>query len=385
VKLYEYQAKELLRKFGVNIPQNHLITDVHQIEQFDAPFNYPIYIKGQVLAGGRAKYNLIKEANSLEEVRHMVMTMLNTTVDGLFVPSVLIEDKVIGDHSYYVSIVNDRNARKPVLVTALQSGGDIEEYAKRHPQQVAKQSINPLIGLHSYQALSVADELNLPRHLWRAFDELAQAMYRCYVHYDATLVEINPIAYTHEYGFIAVDAKMKVDDNALYRQPDILSWQHILHMSDTEKLALEAGVSYVKLDGQIACVVNGAALAMTIMDMTYSHGDANITPACFLDIGGGADADRVVKALKIAFSDENVKAVICSIFGGMTRCDEIATGIVQAYRLLNPNIKTIIKLQGTNALLGWEIIQNANIGNLQMAMSLGEAVKLAVEAVEGML
>ncbi|PJF31324.1 MAG: succinate--CoA ligase subunit beta [Phototrophicales bacterium] len=385
MKLYEYQAKELLHKFGVNIPKNYLITDVHQIEQFDAPFNYPIYIKGQVLAGGRAKYNLIKEANSLEEVRHMVMTMLNTTVDGLFVPSVLLEDKVIGDNLYYMSIVNDRNARKPVLVASLQSGGDIEEFAKSHPQQVAKQLINPLTGLHSYQALSVADELNLPRHLWRAFDELAQAMYRCYVHYDATLVEINPIAYTHEYGFIAVDAKMKVDDNALYRQPDILSWQHILHMSDTEKLALEAGVSYVKLDGQIACVVNGAALAMTIMDMTYSHGDANITPACFLDIGGGADADRVVKALKIAFSDENVKAVICSIFGGMTRCDEIATGIVQAYRLLNPNIKTIIKLQGTNALLGWEIIQNANIGNLQMAMSLGEAVKLAVDAVGGML
>lgn len=384
MKLYEYQAKTLFQEFGIISPKSYLITDIHQLDTIvlDADFAYPVVVKGQVLAGGRAKYDLIRGAYTFEQMRSEALNMFHKTIDGLHIVSVLIEIHIPSDHLYYISVVNDRNSRQPVLVASVQSGGDIEKNVKQHPQQVAKQQINPLIGLHSYQALSIADELNLPRHIWRKFDELAQAMYRCYIHYDATLVEINPVAYTHEHGFIALDAKMKIDDNALYRQPDILAWQNVLLMTDTEKLALEAGVSYVKLEGQIACIVNGAALAMTIMDMTNSNGDKHITPACFLDIGGGADAERVVKALKIAFSDSDVKAVICSVFGGMTRCDEIATGIVQAYRLLNPHIKTIVKLQGTNALQGWEIIQSANVRNLQMAMSLSEAVNLALAAVE---
>ncbi len=384
MKLYEYQAKTLFQKFGIHIPPNYLITDIHQLDTiiFDADFVYPVVVKGQVLAGGRAKYDLIRQAHTFEQMRSETLNMLHKTIDGFYISCVLIETYISSEHRYYISVVNDRNSRQPVLIASVQSGGEIEKIVKQHPQQVAKQQINPLIGLHSYQALSIADELNLPRQIWRTFDELAQALYRCYVHYDATLVEINPVAYTHQHGFIALDAKMKIDDNALYRQPDILAWQNDLLMSEPEKLALEAGVSYVKLEGQIACIVNGAALAMTIMDMTNSNGDKHITPACFLDIGGGADADRVVKALKIALSDADVKAVICSIFGGMTCCDEIATGIVQAYRLLNPPIKTIIKLQGTNALQGWEIIQSANLRNLQMAMSLSEAVNLALMAVE---
>jgi succinyl-CoA synthetase beta subunit len=268
-------------------------------------------------------------------------------------------------------------------VASVKWGGDIEEIAQQHPQEIAKQHIDPLTGLHAYQSLQIADALNFPKHLWRKFDELAQSLYQCYVQYDATLVEVNPIAYTHDHGFVAIDAKMKVDDNALYRQPDITIWQDTLFMTETERLAHDAGVSYVKLDGQIGCVVNGAALAMTMMDMTHSHGDGSITPACFLDIGGGADAERIENALKIVFSDPAIKAVVCSIFGGMTRCDEIASGIVHAYRTHQPNIKTIVRLQGTNALHGWEIIQSANLPNLQMADSLTDALHLAINAVKG--
>jgi len=382
VKLYEYQAKTLFQKSGIATPTGHLITDIAQVTALAYALTFPVMVKGQVLAGGRAKHEGIKIAHTFEEVQSMVANLLNTSIDGLTISSVLIEDKIESNIHYYVSVVNDRTARKPVLVASVEYGGEIEEIAKQYPNHISKQYIDPLTGLHPYQSRQIADDLNFPKWLWQKFDELAQALYRCYLHYDATLVEINPVAYTEEHGFIALDAKIKVDDNALYRQADILAWQQALIMTEAENLALQSGVSYVKLNGQIGCVVNGAALAMTIMDMTSLYGDDHIAPACFLDIGGGADAVRVVNALKIVFSDSNVKAVICSIFGGMTRCDEIATGIVQAYELLNPHIKTIVRLQGTNALLGWEIIQNAKTPNLQMAVSLSEAVNLAIATVK---
>ncbi|MDX2075175.1 MAG: ADP-forming succinate--CoA ligase subunit beta [bacterium] len=382
MKLYEYQAKILFQKSGIIIPSGHLVTDLSQVQLLAQELDLPVMVKGQVLAGGRAKHDIITTAHTFEQVQHDVASLLNASIDGLPIPSVLIENRIESNIHYYVSVVNDRSARKPVLVASVQSGGDIEEVAKQHPQHIAKQYIDPLTGLHSYQSLQIADDLNFPKHLWRKFDELAQALYRCYLHYDATLIEINPVAYTHEQGFIALDAKMKVDDNALYRQPDILAWQDTLVMNETERLAMHAGVSYVKLHGQIGCVVNGAALAMTIMDMTRLSSDDSIAHACFLDIGGGADSERIVNALKIVFSDDTVKAVICSIFGGMTRCDEIASGIVRAYQLLNPQIKTIVRLQGTNALSGWEIIQSANLPNLQMAISLSDAVNLAIDAVK---
>jgi len=382
VKLYEYQAKTLFQKSGIATPTGHLITDIAQVTALAHALTFPVMVKGQVLAGGRAKHEGIKIAHTFEEVQSMVANLLNTSIDGLTISSVLIEDKIESNIHYYVSVVNDRTARKPVLVASVEYGGEIEEIAKQYPNHISKQYIDPLTGLHPYQSRQIADDLNFPKWLWQKFDELAQALYRCYLHYDATLVEINPVAYTEEHGFIALDAKIKVDDNALYRQADILAWQQALIMTEAENLALQSGVSYVKLNGQIGCVVNGAALAMTIMDMTSLYGDDHIAPACFLDIGGGADAVRVVNALKIVFSDSNVKAVICSIFGGMTRCDEIATGIVQAYELLNPHIKTIVRLQGTNALLGWEIIQNAKTPNLQMAVSLSEAVNLAIATVK---
>jgi len=382
VKLYEYQAKILFQKSGIATPTGHLITDIAQVTALAHALTFPVMVKGQVLAGGRAKHEGIKIAHTFEEVQSMVANLLNTSIDGLTISSVLIEEKIESNIHYYVSVVNDRTARKPVLVASVEYGGEIEEIAKQYPNHISKQYIDPLTGLHPYQSRQIADDLNFPKWLWQKFDELAQALYRCYLHYDATLVEINPVAYTEEHGFIALDAKIKVDDNALYRQADILAWQQALIMTEAENLALQSGVSYVKLNGQIGCVVNGAALAMTIMDMTSLYGDDHIAPACFLDIGGGADAVRVVNALKIVFSDSNVKAVICSIFGGMTRCDEIATGIVQAYELLNPHIKTIVRLQGTNALLGWEIIQNAKTPNLQMAVSLSEAVNLAIATVK---
>ncbi len=382
MKLYEYQAKTLFQKSGIATPTGHLITDIAQVTALAHALTFPVMVKGQVLAGGRAKHEGIKIAHTFEEVQSMVANLLNTSIDGLTISSVLIEEKIESNIHYYVSVVNDRTARKPVLVASVEYGGEIEEIAKQYPNHISKQYIDPLTGLHPYQSRQIADDLNFPKWLWQKFDELAQALYRCYLHYDATLVEINPVAYTEEHGFIALDAKIKVDDNALYRQVDILAWQQALIMTEAENLALQSGVSYVKLNGQIGCVVNGAALAMTIMDMTSLYGDDHIAPACFLDIGGGADAVRVVNALKIVFSDSNVKAVICSIFGGMTRCDEIATGIVQAYELLNPHIKTIVRLQGTNALLGWEIIQNAKTPNLQMAVSLSEAVNLAIATVK---
>lgn len=383
MKLYEYQAKICFQKLGIPIPQGHLIESSAHAEYVIPLMRFPLMIKGQILAGGRAKYNIIHTAHTPQEALSYVTNLLHASVDGLFIPSVLLEEYIESDIHYYVGIVNDRNARKPVLVASMSYGADIEEVAKSTPQYVAKQWIDPLTGLHSYQSLHIADDLNFPKYLWRKFDKIAQALYQCYIQYDATLTEINPIAYTTEHGFVALDGKIKIDDNALYRQPEICAWQEALFTTDMERLAHDVGISYVKLDGQIGCIVNGAALAMTMMDMTHLYGGNDIRPASFLDIGGGADAERVINALKIVFSDNHVKAVICSIFGGMTRCDEIAEGIVRAYQFVNPNIKTIVRLQGTNALNGWEIIQGANLPNLQIANSLSDAVKLAVDAVRG--
>lgn len=252
VKLYEYQAKTLFQQFGIIVPMGCVIDSLEQAEHILPMMRFPIMVKGQLLAGGRAKHDAIKTAHTIPEAKVHITTLLNAQIDGLSVDAVLLEEHITSSTYYYVGIVNDRNARKPVLVASVEYGAEIEEIVKKAPHLVAQQHIDPLTGLHSYQSLHIADDLNFPKQLWRKFDEIAQALYQCYRQKDATLAEINPIAYTYEHGFIALDGKIKIDDNALYRQPEIRAWQETRLMDEAESLAHQAGISYVRLDGKLA-------------------------------------------------------------------------------------------------------------------------------------
>jgi succinyl-CoA synthetase beta subunit len=242
------------------------------------------------------------------------------------------------------------------------------------------------MGLHNYQTVQVAQGIDLPREHWRAFSKIAHALYECFIQSDAVLAEINPLVITEEGHLEALDGKMVIDDNALPRQPELAALRDTSAEPEAETAAREAGISYVKLDGQIGCMVNGAGLAMTTMDMTKLYGDSDgIGPANFLDIGGGAQAETVATALRIILSDPNVKAVLFNIFGGITRGDEVARGIIEAYNEVKPDVPMIIRLQGTNAKEGRVIVDEAEIPNIITAATLTEAAQKAVDVVKGAL
>ncbi len=261
---------------------------------------------------------------------------------------------------------------------------DIEEIAHTKPEAVIREHIDPVMGLQGFQIVGVANAMNLPREHWKAFGQIARALYACYSASDATLAEINPLIVNGDNQLVALDGKVSIDDNALFRHPELASQRDTSAEAEAETIAREADISYVKLDGQIGCMVNGAGLAMTTMDMTQLYGaDKGIGPANFLDIGGGAKADKVAKALRIILSDPNVSSVLINIFGGITRCDEVARGMIEAYNEVKPVVPIVIRLQGTNAKEGREIIQAANIPTLIAAATLTEAAQKAVAAAQG--
>jgi succinyl-CoA synthetase beta subunit len=261
-----------------------------------------------------------------------------------------------------------------------EGGVEIEQVAHENPDAIVREHIDPFLGLRDYQARNIANRINLPREHWKAFTKIAHALFACYMQSDAVLAEINPLVITKEGQLIALDGKMVLDDNALYRQTELADMRDV----DAEPVevvqARAAGISYVKLNGQIGCMVNGAGLAMTTMDMTKLYGGDDVGPANFLDIGGGAQADKVAAALRIILSDPNVKSVLFNIFGGITRGDEVAKGILQALQEVPTNVPMVIRLVGTNAEEGRAIIDNAHIPNLSSAATLTEAAQKAVEA-----
>jgi succinyl-CoA synthetase beta subunit len=302
-------------------------------------------------------------------------------IKGLTVHRVLVDPAANIDKEIYLGIINDRSAAKPVLISSSEGGIEIEIVAKENPKAIVREYIDPLLGLHHYQTMNVASGINLPREHWNAFSKIALNLWKCYVESDATLAEINPLVITGENTLVALDGKMVIDDNALSRHPDLAALRDTTAEDEAETLAREAGIAYVKLNGQIGCMVNGAGLAMATMDMVKLYGENDgIGPANFLDIGGGAQADRVAAALRIILSDPNVKAVLFNIFGGITRGDEVARGLLSAYDDIQPNVPMVIRLVGTNSQEGIELINNSGIPNLNGASSLTEAARMAVEA-----
>lgn len=384
--LHEHQSKTLFKQYGIPTPMGDVAFTPEEAEAIAERLGGKVVVKSQVLTGGRGKAGGVKVALNAADAKEKAAAILGMKIKHLTVNKVLVDPASTIVKELYLGITNDRKAGKPVLIASSEGGMDIEEVARTNPDAVIREHIDPVYGLQGYQITAVASAMNLPKEHWKAFGQIARALYNCYRDNDATLAEINPLIINEDNQLVALDGKMSIDDNALFRHADLAALRDTTAEAEAETLAREADISYVKLDGQIGCMVNGAGLAMTTMDMTMLYGaDKGVGPANFLDIGGGAKADKVAKALRIILSDPNVKSVLINIFGGITRCDEVAKGMIEAYNEVQPTVPIVIRLQGTNAKEGREIINAANIPTLVTAATLTEAAQKAVAAAQGAL
>jgi succinyl-CoA synthetase beta subunit len=330
-----------------------------------------------VLVGGRGKAGGVKLAKDPQEAEQLATQILGMEIKGLPVRKVLVDEAAAIDQEIYFAITNDRAARKPVIMASAAGGVDIEEVAATHPEKIIKVHIDPLLGLRDYQARDIAASMDLPREYWKDFGAIANGLWKAYSSTDATLAEINPLVITKDKRLVALDGKMMIDDNALFRHSDLSEMRDIDEEAPAETEARKYGLSFIKLDGNIGCMVNGAGLAMTSMDIVKLFGGE---PANFLDIGGGAGAEKVAAAMRIILSDPNVKAVLFNIFGGITRCDEVARGILTAMAEVKPKVPMVVRLVGTNAEEGRQLLANAN---MITAETLADAAKKAVAAAKG--
>ncbi len=377
MKLHEYQSKKIFEKYGVPIPKGRVAATAGEARAIADELGGRVVIKSQVLVGGRGKAGGIRLARDSEEAEEVATAILGMEIKGLPVRKVLVDEAANIDKEIYLGITNDRAARKPVFMASAAGGVEIEEVARETPEKIIKIHIDPLLGLRDYQARDIAAFIDLPRDYWREFGKIANGLWQAYVESDATLAEINPLVITKDKRLLAVDGKMLIDDNALFRHSDLAEMRDLDTEAPAETEARKYGLSYIKLDGTIGCMVNGAGLAMTSMDVIKLFGGE---PANFLDIGGGAGADKVAAALRIILSDSNVKAVLFNIFGGITRCDEVARGVLAAMDEVKPKVPMVVRLVGTNAEEGRQLLADAK---MITAETLADAAKKSVAASKG--
>ncbi len=377
MKLHEYQSKRLFARYDVPIPQGDVTALPAEARQIASRLGGRVVVKAQVLVGGRGKAGGIRVAHDPEEAEHLAEQILNMEIKGLPVKKVLIDQVADIQHEIYLGIVLDRAACRLVMMASSEGGVEIEEVARTTPGKIAKTTINPFLGLQDYQARNLAMSMGLGREHIRTFSRIAQGLYKTYVNCDASLAEINPLVVTSDGQLLAVDGKMILDDNALYRHPELAEMRDLSEEAPAEREARKHDISYVRLDGEIGCMVNGAGLAMATMDIIKLVGGS---PANFLDIGGGAKAETVAAALSIILSDSNVKAVLFNIFGGITRCDEVAKGILEALTEVPTDVPMVARLVGTNEEEGRALLTKAK---MQTALTLMEAADLAVKAAAG--
>jgi succinyl-CoA synthetase beta subunit len=376
VKLHEYQSKRVFAQYGVPIPEGDVATTPEEARAIAERLGGPVIVKSQVLVGGRGKAGGIKLARTPDEAAQLAAQILSLEIKGLPVRKVLVDQAADIRQEIYLGVVMDRAAARPVMMASSEGGVEIEEVARTNPEAIKKVHIDPFIGLRGYQTRWLAKGIGLDPALHRPFDRIAQGLYRAFVESDASLAEINPLVVTGEGSLLAVDGKMVLDDNGLFRHADLAEMRDVDEETPTEREAREAGLSYVQLDGEIGCMVNGAGLAMATMDITKHFGGA---PANFLDIGGGAKADRVAAALRLILADPNVKAVLFNIFGGITRCDEVAKGILAALQEVKPQVPMVVRLVGTNEEEGRRLLEKSGYAMIT-ATTLAEAAQKAVAA-----
>jgi succinyl-CoA synthetase beta subunit len=374
VKLHEYQSKRLFAKFGIPIPPGEIATTPAEARQVASDLGCRVVVKSQVLVGGRGKAGGIKLADDPLEAELVAERILGMEIKGLTVGTVLVDAAADIETEIYLGAVVDRASRRPVLMASAEGGVDIEEVARTTPEAILKAQIDPFLGLREYQTRDIAVGIDLEREYWRAFHKIAAGLVECFIANDASLAEINPLVITAQGELLAVDGKMLIDDNSLFRHPELVELRDLSEETPAEAEARENGLSYVDLDGEIGCMVNGAGLAMTTMDIIKLSGGS---PANFLDIGGGAKSDKVAAALRLILADPKVKAVLFNIFGGITRCDEVAAGVLDALDQVQTEVPMVARLVGTNAAEGRAMLADAK---MITATTLKEAAEKAVAA-----
>ncbi|MBM4457385.1 MAG: ADP-forming succinate--CoA ligase subunit beta [Chloroflexi bacterium] len=374
MNLQEFQAKRIFGQFGIPVPQGEMATTPAEARAIAERLNKAVVVKSQVLVGGRGKAGGIKLAKTPADAEAAAQRILGMSIKGLTVKKVLVDPAADIRKELYLGFVLDRGRRRVVLMASSEGGVDIEEVAARTPQKILTAVVDPFLGLKEYQTRDVALGIGLPKEQWGQFARICQGLYDCFMGCDASLAEINPLAVLGDGSLAALDGKMALDDSALFRHTDLAALRDEDEETPEERQARLAGLSYVKLDGQIGCMVNGAGLAMASMDIIKFYGGE---PANFLDIGGGAKSDRVAAALRIILSDPNVKAVLYNIFGGITRCDEVARGILLALQEAPRSVPMVVRLVGTNDIEGRAILREAN---MLTAETLAEAAQMAVAA-----
>jgi succinyl-CoA synthetase beta subunit len=377
VKLHEYQSKSLFANYDIPIPKGEVATTPEDARRIARDLGRRVVIKSQVLVGGRGKAGGVRLARDPDEAERVAGEILALEIKGLPVRKVLVDEAADIKTEIYLAVTIDRAQRRAVMMASASGGIDIEEVAATTPEKIVRVTIDPFIGLRDYQARQLAFGIGLPRDLERDFSAIAGGLYRCFVDVDANLAEINPLVITGDKKLRALDGKILLDDNALFRHTDLAALRDQDEEATSETEARQRGLTYIKLDGEIGCMVNGAGLAMATMDLIKLFGGS---PANFLDIGGGAQADKVAAALRIILADPNVKAVLFNIFGGIARCDEVARGIVSALREVNTKTPMVARLVGTNEEEGRRILAEAK---METAVSLADAIKKAVALARG--
>ncbi|MBV9210612.1 MAG: ADP-forming succinate--CoA ligase subunit beta [Acidobacteria bacterium] len=384
MKIHEYQGKELLQRYGVPVPRGIVARSPEEAYQAAKELGTEVtVVKAQIHAGGRGKGGGVKLAKSPDEARDIAGQMLGmklvthqTGPEGREVRVLLIEEGLPIDKEFYLGIVLDRASGRPVFMASAAGGMDIEEVAAKTPEKIFKEQIDPAVGFRPFQARKLAFHLGLPAELIGQAAKFMQSLYNAYEQMDASLMEINPFLLTKDNRLIALDAKVNFDDNAMFRHKDFLD---LRDLNEEEPLEIEASkfdLNYIKLDGNIACMVNGAGLAMATMDIIKLAGGE---PANFLDVGGGASQERVEAAFKILLADENVRAVLINIFGGIVRCDMVARGVVGAAQNLGINVPVVVRLEGTNVEEGQRVIRDSGL-NFTVANGMKDAAEKVVAA-----
>src|SRR6266576_877045 len=383
MKIHEYQGKELLKKFGVPVPRGIVARSIEEAYHAAKELATPVVVvKAQIHAGGRGKGGGVKLARSPEEAQKIAGEILGmnlithqTGPEGQQVRVLLIEEGLPIDKEFYLGIVLDRASGRPVFMASAAGGMDIEEVAARTPEQIFKETIDPAVGFRSFQARKLAFALGIPATLVNQAAKFMQSLYTAYEQMDASLLEINPFLVTKDERLIALAAKVNFGDNAMFRHKEFLD---LRDLNEEEPLEIEASkfdLNYIKLDGNIACMVNGAGLAMATMDIIKLAGGE---PANFLDVGGGASQERVEAAFRILLADENVKAVLINIFGGIVRCDMVARGVVEAAKKLGIKVPVVVRLEGTNVEEGQRVIRESRL-NFTVANGMKDAAEKVVE------
>ncbi|PLC66974.1 succinate--CoA ligase subunit beta [Vulcanisaeta sp. EB80] len=377
MRLLEYKGKELLSKYGVKIPRGAVISRVEDVSVLST-FKFPLYAKAQVPFAGRAKMGLVRRVDTLKDAENAARDYLGRVVQDYPIRKVLFEEGVSVAKELYVSITLDRENRGYLMLASAEGGVDIEEIARRSPEKIIRLYIDDYEGLRDYMVRSVARKLGLEGTAAQDFVTVVKAMYRVFTEYDAELVEINPLALTTDGQLVAIDVKVMIDDNALYRHPDISVEDSDYTMEELE--ARKYGLHYVELTGYVGIMANGAGLTMATMDLVKEFGHE---PADFLDVGGGASKDSVREGLKILLHDDRVKAVLINIFGGITRCDEVARGVVEALSEVKTSKPIFIRLKGTNEEEGRKILAEVGIKVYETAEEAMEALSKALRSMQG--